>query len=91
MSEIRLERRHTIGLQGAKVAAQKVADELAQSWGIESSWDGDVLRFAREGADGTLMVNEDMVVFEARLGLLLSMFRQKIEDRINEHFDRHLT
>ncbi len=89
MSEIHLHRKHTIGLRRAKVAAQKVADEMAQSYGMSSEWDGNVLRFTRSGVEGTLRVAKDHIALDATLGFLLSAFRGRIEEHMNENFDRY--
>lgn len=71
MSDLKVVRKHTIGIKKAKVAAQKVADDLAQEYGMESTWEGDVLRFTRKGVDGALTVTKDSVVLDAKLGFLL--------------------
>lgn len=89
MSEIHIRRPHTIGVKKAKVAAQKVADDLAQEFGVESTWDGDVLRFAHKGVEGALSVTKDEVVLNAKLGFLLSAFKSRIEAHVNDNFDRY--
>jgi putative polyhydroxyalkanoate system protein len=89
MADLKVVRKHTIGLKKAKVAAQKVADDLAQEYGMDSAWDGDVLRFTRSGVDGQLTVTKDQVVLDAKLGFVLSAFRHRIEEHVNENFDRY--
>ena len=89
MADLKVVRKHTIGLKKAKVAAQKVADDLAQEYGMDSAWDGDVLRFTRSGVDGQLSVTKDQVVLDAKLGFVLSAFRHRIEEHVNENFDRY--
>ena len=89
MSQIHLQRKHSIGLKKAKVAAQKVADDLAEEYGVESRWQGDVLKFSRSGVDGELRVGKSEVVLEAKLGFLLSAFRGRIEAHVNDNFDRY--
>ena len=89
MSEIKLKRKHTLGLAKAKVAAQKVADDLAQEYGMTSEWDGNVIRFNRSGVHGELKVAKDVVVLNAKLGFLLAAFRHRIEEHINDNFDRY--
>ncbi|MEK9720993.1 MAG: polyhydroxyalkanoic acid system family protein, partial [Quisquiliibacterium sp.] len=59
MAEVHLRRRHGVGLKVAKAAAQKVADDLAEEFGMQASWDGDVLRLCRTGADGELLVTRN--------------------------------
>jgi len=89
MSEIHLKRKHSLGLKNAKVAAQKVADDLQQAYGMSSQWEGDVLRFTRSGVDGQLTVSKDEVTLNAKLGFLLSAFRHNIEGHINDNFDKY--
>ena len=89
MSDIKLKRKHGLGLKKARVAAQKVADDLSSEFGMTSEWDGDVLRFNRSGVHGELRVSRDEVHLDARLGLLLSAFKPKIEEHINDNFDRY--
>ena len=47
MADIKINRKHRLGIKKARVAAQKVADDLASEYGMTSEWDGDVLRFNR--------------------------------------------
>lgn len=89
MSQISLNRKHSIGLPKAREAAQKVADDLAKEYGITSRWDGDVLAFTRSGVDGRLVVGKDAISVEAKLGFMLSAFKSNIERHINDQFDRY--
>ena len=89
MADISLERKHKLGLKKAKEAAQKVADELAESFDMESEWDGNTLNFERSGVNGQLVVTKDGVAVEAKLGFLLSAFKPKIEEQINKNFDKY--
>lgn len=89
MADIHLERRHTMGLKKAKAAAQKVAYDLAADYGITSTWDGDVLRFERKGVSGELVVAADRICLDARLGLLLSPMRPRIEAQVDENFSQY--
>ncbi|MCL4183845.1 MAG: polyhydroxyalkanoic acid system family protein [Burkholderiaceae bacterium] len=91
MSEIHLQRRHTLGLKKAKAAAQKVADDLAESFDIESRWDGNALHFSRSGVSGCLTVTRDQVALDAQLGFLLAAFKPRIEERIQKDFDRYFS
>jgi putative polyhydroxyalkanoate system protein len=91
VSQISIRRKHNIGLEGAKGAAQKVADDLAQRYGIQSRWEGDVLSFSRSGVDGQVRVSDSEVVLDAKLGFMLSAFRGAIESHINDGFDRYFS
>jgi len=89
VADIKLKRKHSLGLKKAKVAAQKVADDLSAEYGMTSEWDGDLLRFHRSGVQGELKVSKDEVQLNAKLGLLLGAFKTKIEEHINNDFDRY--
>ncbi len=89
MADIVLNRKHKLGLKKAREAAQKVADDLAESFDMESEWDGNTLRFERSGVNGKLVVTKDSVAVDAKLGFLLSAFKPKIEAHINENFDKY--
>ena len=39
--------------------------------------------------DGALTVTKDSVVLDAKLGFLLSTFKHRIEEHVNDNFDRY--
>lgn len=87
MSTIDLQRDHALGLKKAKVAAQKVADEMTREFGMNCHWEGNVLHFERTGVTGQLVVEPKHVSVQAKLGFLLSAFKGRIEDQIHRNFD----
>lgn len=89
MPGIHLERTHRLGLKKARAAAQKVADDMAQSFEMSSEWDGNELRFTRAGVSGSLTVSRNRVVLDAQLGGLIALFRTRIEERLHDDFDRY--
>jgi putative polyhydroxyalkanoate system protein len=89
MSTIELKRDHALGLKKARVAAQRVADEMEREFGMTSEWDGNVLRFTRTGVTGELVVTKSHVELSAKLGFLLSAFRGRIEEQIHRNFDEY--
>lgn len=89
MPGIHLERPHHLGLKKARAAAQRVADDMAQTFEMSTEWDGNALHFSRAGVSGSLTVSRDRVVLDARLGGLLGVFRSRIEERLHDDFDRY--
>ena len=89
MSTIELKRDHALGLKKARVAAQRVADEMEREFGMTSEWEGNVLRFTRTGVTGELVVTKSHVELSAKLGFLLSAFRGRIEEQIHRNFDEY--
>jgi putative polyhydroxyalkanoate system protein len=89
MADIELQRDHALGLKKAKAAAQKVADEMAESFDMESEWEGNVLHFSRSGVTGQMTVTKTSVEMNAKLGFLLAAFKSKIEAQIEKNFDKY--
>lgn len=88
MSEILLSRPHRMSLKKARTAAQKVADQLAEEYDVQSHWDGDTLRFVRSGVDGSLHITAHELRLQVKLGFLLAAFRPAIQARIEQSLDR---
>jgi putative polyhydroxyalkanoate system protein len=89
MADIEVQRDHALGLKKAKAAAQKVADEMAESFDMESEWEGNTLHFSRSGVTGELTVTKNSVQMNAKLGFLLSAFKPKIEAQIEKNFEEY--
>ena len=52
MADISIVQEHTLTHKKAREAAQKVADAMADEYGLECEWEGDVLHFERSGVQG---------------------------------------
>lgn len=91
MAKIHLQRPHALGHEGARAAVQRIADEMAESYHLQSSWQGDVLSFSRAGVSGTLAVHDAEIVLDAELGMLLSAFKPRIEEQLQKNFDHYFS
>lgn len=89
MSEIHVHRAHAIGLRKAKASVQKIAEEMADVFDMESEWEGNVLHFSRSGVTGSMTVTKDTVTLDAKLGFLLSALKPRIEAQIEKNFDKY--
>lgn len=90
MATIQLHRLHSLGLDGARAAANDVAARLRDDFGVTTEWHGDVLHVGGHGIDGRLTVTDGAVDVHARLGLLARPFRRRLHDEIEEELDRTL-
>jgi len=90
MSEIRIRRAHAKPLDQARKAAEKMARQLREDFDLDYEWDGHVLRFQRTGVDGELHVTQKEIRLEARLGLLLTFLKPRIEAEVEQIFDKLL-
>ena len=89
MSEIHLHRAHRIGLRKAKASVQKIAEEMADVFDMQSEWEGNVLHFSRSGVSGSMSVTKDSVTLDAKLGFLLSALKPRIEAQIEKNFEKY--
>src|SRR5262245_35857624 len=87
MADIKLVRKHRLTVAQAKKIAQKTADDLANEYDLTSEWEGDTLRFARSGVNGSMAVSAAEIRLDVKLGMLLSAFKGKIEQHIEQRLD----
>ncbi|WP_085316265.1 polyhydroxyalkanoic acid system family protein [Derxia lacustris] len=88
MTTISINRKHTLGLERAKAASQRVVDKLSEKFGLESHWEGNALKFARPGVEGRLDVSETQVDVKIELGLMLAAFAAPIEQQLAASIDK---
>ena len=90
MADISLTRKHALGRDGARAAAEKMADKLGEKFDLTGNWRGDTLHFSRPGVNGTLAVSATELVLEVTLGFLLKAMKGPIERSVHEQLDKVL-
>ena len=94
MPDIHITRHHTLGLPGARKLAFRWAEVAEEKLGMECVYEegrsSDRVSFTRTGANGELKVTKDSFVLDARLGLLLGVFKDRIETEIVKNLDELL-
>ena len=94
MAEIHITRQHKLGLAQARKLAFKWAEHAEEKLDMECTYEegktSDVVTFKRPGASGELHVTKDRFELDARLGLLLGMFKDRIETEIVKNLDELL-
>lgn len=94
MADIHIVRQHALGLQQARKLAFRWAEvaekKLEMACTYEEGKTSDVVSFKRPGASGALKVTKDRFELDARLGLLLGVFKSKIESAIVSNLDELL-
>jgi putative polyhydroxyalkanoate system protein len=89
MSEIKARRNHSLPLEEARKAAEKIAARMKKDFDFEYAWKRHVLHFERTGVHGELHVTDHDVRLEARLSFLLAFLKPRIEQEIDEQFDKY--
>lgn len=91
MPELKIEREHSLGLDGARLVAERWREQAEQDWGMscasESGEAEDRMRFARSGVSGELTVTDTRFDLQIKLGFLLGAYSGKIEEKINANLD----
>lgn len=91
MPDIKLHRKHSLGLAKARKVAWQWAEQVEQEFGMECTVyegdDGDTVEFTRAGVTGTLEVAADHFDLNAKLGLLVGAFSKTIEREIEQRLD----
>jgi len=87
MASIDIRHAHTMTPAHARQAVQEVADKLAERFGVEYQWNGDILNFTRSGIDGRIALLPEQLHVSAQLGFLLGAMRGPIEAEIRRVLD----
>jgi putative polyhydroxyalkanoate system protein len=91
MSDIRIHRKHALGLAKARKVAWDWAEHVEKKFDMECTvLEGDysdTVEFKRSGVNGRLIVAADHFDLNAKLGLLLGAFAKTIEAEIEKNLD----
>lgn len=91
MPDIHIVREHHLGLAGARKLAFQWAEHAEHKLGLECTYEEgktkDKVTFTRTGVKGELHVGKDRFELDAKLGLLLGAFRERIESEIVKNLD----
>jgi putative polyhydroxyalkanoate system protein len=91
VADIHIVREHELGLAAARQLALRWAEVAGSKLEMECSYaqgeGADLLRFKRSGARGELKVDGARFELKAHLGLLLGVFRSRIEAEIVKNLD----
>ena len=91
MPELKIERVHTLGLDGARLVAERWREQAEQDWDMTcASEPGETLdrmRFERSGVSGELSVSATRFDLQIKLGFLLGAYSSNIEEKIKTNLD----
>jgi putative polyhydroxyalkanoate system protein len=91
MPDIRIHRKHALGLAKARKVAWAWAEDVEKKFDMECTViegeTSDTVEFTRSGVNGQLIVAADHFDLEAKLGFLLGAFAKTIEGEIEKNLD----
>lgn len=89
MSTVKFRRPHHVSVKKAKVAAEHVAEELAEKFSFRYEWNGSTLNFSRSGASGQILVHKHDIELTVELNFVLGLMKSKIEREIHRYCDEN--
>lgn len=87
MPSIDIRRKHDMDRARARACVDELAERMRAKFGVQARWDADTLRLSHAGLDGGITVDDEAVHVKARLGLLLSALKPRIEREVEEKLD----
>ncbi len=87
MSDIVIYRKNNKNVAEARAAAERLAGELANRFGLRSHWQGDTQIFEDPGANGELAISGEEIILTVSLGGLLNALKPSLEREIQRQFD----
>ena len=85
-----IRRSHQLGIEEARSRATEIAGDLEKQYSLTSSWQGDYLVVRGNGVNGHLVVAEESIELEIRLGFALKIMEGPIRSAIEHAIDDHL-
>jgi putative polyhydroxyalkanoate system protein len=88
MASIDIHHAHGRSMKEARAAVERVAERIAEKFGIHHRWDGDHLDFSGSGVKGRIALGKKEVHVTASLDFLRGMFKGPIETEIHRYLER---
>jgi len=87
---MRIRRNHHLGIEEARVRADRIAADLQRQFSLRSAWEGDALHVKGNGVSGQLQVDEEHFELNVKLGLALKLMEGPIRSAIEKMIDKEL-
>lgn len=91
MASIDIRHPHSLPPAHARERVQEVAVILAERFGMQSQWNGDILGFTGAGVEGHLALLPGELHFSAQLGFLLAAMQGPIEQEVRRVLDERFS
>ena len=87
---MKIRRSHQLGIKEARSRANQIAGHLERQYSLTSTWHGDYLVVNGNGVNGQLVVAEESIELEVKLGFALKLMEGPIRSAIENTIDEHL-
>ena len=89
VSTIAIHAFHTLSHEDALNAADELSIDLSEKFGINYGWEDEVIHFERPGVHGQILVQDNELRIQAKLGFMLMMLKGPIEQEIFRYLEEH--
>lgn len=90
LPDMRIRRSHNLGAGEARVRANRIAADLEKQFSLRCEWRGDVMLVTGNGVSGRLLVDDQTLELEVRLGFALKLMEGPIRAAIEKAIDEEL-
>lgn len=87
MPTIDIDHSHSKSTAAAKKAVTRVAEHIAERFGVTWGWDGNVCHFERAGVHGRITLAPKRVHVHAEIGFMLLAIRGAIEREVRRYLE----
>ena len=91
VATIQIRREFTMPRKKLRKKLEELAANMQDKWQLDCQWQSkNCLDFQRSGAKGTIEIHKHELELNAELGMLMSAFKDTIEEEINKFIDQHV-
>jgi len=90
MSRVTIRHTHALSPKAARERLTRIAERLAETYDADWEWRGDEIAVEHSSVTGRVRVAGKEIIIDARLGFLLSMFRDQVEREVTRILDEEL-
>jgi putative polyhydroxyalkanoate system protein len=87
---MKIRRRHNLGIEEARLRADRIAGDLQEQFSMRSNWQGDSLHVQGNGVQGQLYVDAENLELDIKLGFALKLMEAPIRAAIEAAIDEEL-
>ena len=91
MAGFRLTKPYTMSKEAIREAAVGLAENLENTHGMRSRWDGDSVKIKGSGVDGKLTFDNGMVDVSVKLGMFAAAFQGVLKSEMQRYLDEHIS
>jgi putative polyhydroxyalkanoate system protein len=91
MSRIYIQRDHALDSRTLRRRAESLAKQLQSEYGGNYRWEGNTVHYNYSGGiDARLTLQDDDILVDVKLGVLMLLLKNRLQQEIERYLDKHL-